>query len=373
MTRSPRAVLLPVLGVVTLALCGLLLLGLGTARFGGLALLVGAAAALVPVCLVVATFLWVDRWEPEPARILLLAFFWGACAATVTALVLNGTAGAVGTLVLGQDNGHLVRAVFSAPVVEEAAKGVFVLGVLLWRRDEFDGVVDGIVYAGMTAAGFAFTENIYYFGTAFIAGGIGDATSGVLGVFILRGVLAPFTHPLFTAMTGIGIGIAARTAAPKLRILAPVLGYLGAVLLHALWNGSASFGTADAFLNVYFLVMAPLFFAIWLLIVFQRKREQRVIAAQLPAMKHAGWIAGSEIRLLGSLVGRRRWRAEVRRRSGRLAARAVTTYQIAVTELAFLRHAMDRGTAGIGAEDRHQLLLVDLLLARSAALRYAES
>ena len=61
-------------------------------------------------------------------------------------------------------------------------------------------------------------------------------TTGFFAVgftFVLRGVLSPFAHPLFTAMTGIGLGIAARADNPTTRWLAPLGGYLLAVLLHA--------------------------------------------------------------------------------------------------------------------------------------------
>lgn len=213
--HPPRrlAVLLPVLGLIVLGLCGLFLFGLATQRVGVPGVLVGVLAAVVPVAMVVPAFLWIDRWEPEPAKFLVLTFLWGACVATLTALLINDTAAAVGDLLLGNGNGDTVSAVVSAPLVEEAVKAVPVLALLLRRKHEFDGMVDGIVYAGFSAAGFAFTENIYYFGRAFAEYGIGDATSaGVIAAFILRGVLSPFTHPLFSVLIGIGVGFAARSS-----------------------------------------------------------------------------------------------------------------------------------------------------------------
>src|SRR5262249_14409594 len=157
----------------------------------------------------------------------------------------------------------------SAPIAEEAAKGIFLVGLLIWRRQEFDGLVDGIVYAGFTAAGFAFTENIYYFGRVFATFGFGTATTGVIAAFILRAVRAPSTHPLFTAMTGLGIGSAARTTNSKVRVLAPLAGYLGAVMLHSLWNSSATLGGANTFLVVYFLVILPILGAMVAVVVWQ--------------------------------------------------------------------------------------------------------
>ncbi|WP_142002257.1 PrsW family intramembrane metalloprotease [Amycolatopsis cihanbeyliensis] len=365
-------VLLPVLGLVAVALCALLLFGLGTARVGVLAVVIGVVAAVVPVAVVVATFLWIDRWEPEPGRLLLLSFFWGACIATLTALLINDTAATVGDMLLGSGNGHKISAIVSAPLVEEAVKAVPVLAVFLLRPREFDGVVDGIVYAGFSAAGFAFTENIYYFGRAFAEHGLGDGTSaGVLAAFILRGVLSPFTHPLFTVLTGIGIGVAARSTSRRPRVLAPLGGYLAAISLHALWNAAATIGGATTFLNVYFLIMVPMFIGVLLLVLWQRRREQRIIAAALPAMVRARWIAPSEVELLASLSGRRQWRRQAARESGRRAAAAVAAYQASVTELAFLRRDVATGTADGDPDHRQERLLAALRGARAEAVRLA--
>ncbi|MGQ0837156.1 PrsW family intramembrane metalloprotease [Actinokineospora sp.] len=374
--HPPRrlTVLLPVVALVVLAGCGLTLLAVSTARVGLVAELVGVGGALLPVGPVVAAFLWMDRWEPEPARLLWLAFGWGACVATITALLINNTAEAVGDLLLGKGNGDKISAMVSAPLFEEAAKGAFVLGIYLFLRHEFDGVVDGIVYAGFVAAGFAFTENIYYFGRAFDEFGFGDSTSpGVVAAFILRGVLAPFTHPLFTVMIGIGIGVAARSTSSRTRLLAPVLGYLTAVVLHALWNGAATLGSATTFLSVYFLVMVPLFAAVVLFIHRHRKREQSIVATALPAMVTANWIVVSEVDLLASLSGRRTWRKQVRAAAGRPAARAVGEYQAAVSELAFLWHSMERGTAGPDAAAQEVKLIELVQVTRANAVRAAEA
>ena len=116
-------------------------------------------------------FLWVDRWEPEPPRTLLFAFLWGACVAALSALLINSSAVLVADAVLGQGSGDVLGASVIAPIVEEGVKGAFVVGLLIFRRREFDGIVDGIVYAGLVGAGFAFTENILYMGRAFAEDG----------------------------------------------------------------------------------------------------------------------------------------------------------------------------------------------------------
>ncbi|MGH3824531.1 MAG: PrsW family intramembrane metalloprotease [Pseudonocardiaceae bacterium] len=356
---------LAVLGLVALVVPVVVVLGLISVSFGAAAVLVGAMAAVLPVLPVVAAFLWVDRWEPEPSRLLLAAFLWGAGISVLGAAIVNDEAAVLGEQLLGVGGGDLVAAVISAPVAEEAFKGAFLVGLLWLRRREFDGVVDGIVYAGLVAAGFAFTENVLYFGRAFA---IDDGSVAI--VFLLRGVLAPFAHPVFTAIIGITVGLVARRRNPVGEVMRHpagylTAGYLGAVGLHALWNASAGLGYLP---TVYGVIMVPLFGALIALVVWLRRREQRVISAALPGFASAGWIAPSEVPLLASQIGRRGWRSEVRRRAGEGAAGAVRDYQNAVTELAFLSDRVQRGTASPDTRRWHHEALAELIAARDRAV-----
>jgi hypothetical protein len=110
-----------------------------------------------------------------------------------------------------------------------------------------------------------------------------------------------------------------------------------------------------------------------LLVVWQRRREQRTVREQLPGFAMAGWIAPSEVELLGSLAGRNRWQRAVRQRSGKTAAKAVTEYQTAVTELAFLRARMSRGAVGPHARQWHDERLATLVAARARAMGQPEA
>jgi RsiW-degrading membrane proteinase PrsW (M82 family) len=365
--RQRRGVLATVLGLVLLGICGLLVLGILVYSVGSGGVIVGTLGALLPVGPVVAAFLWMDRWEPEPPRVLLVAFLWGACFATLAALILNSSAELATSSVLG-DASSVFSAVFVAPWVEEFMKGSFLLGLLIFRRREFDGVLDGIVYAGVVAAGFAFTENILYLGQAFASGATTGQSGDVLAVLIMRGVFSPFAHPLFTSMIGIGLGIATNARTVLVRLAAPLGGYLLAVFLHACWNASASYADGQALIPVYLLIMLPMFVFVLVVVIYQRRREQRIIAAELPGFAEAGWIAPSEVHLLESLAGRRGWLRAVRRRSGAVVAKAVAEYQAAVTELAILRHRMARGSLGAHAREWHDELLEDVLLSRAKAV-----
>ncbi|PRW62388.1 PrsW family intramembrane metalloprotease [Actinopolyspora mortivallis] len=366
-SHKHQAVGWPVAGLILLGMCGLTMLGIATARMGYVAATVGALAALLPVGVVFGAIVWIDRWEPEPPMMLLGAFLWGAGGATACAFLLNDAMTGFGEVLFDGSFEEHFALVVTAPVVEEAAKALFVIALWIRRRSEFNGMVDGIVYAALTAAGFAFIENIFYFGKAFAQTGLGDLSGGVVAVFVLRGLLAPFSHPLFSAMVGIGIGMATRTRNRRMRAVWPTLGFLTAVVLHAVWNGSTTLG-GDRFLNVYFVIMVPVFLGTGWLVVWQRRREQRIVAQQLPALQRAGLIVPSELELLASLSERRGWKRKVRRSAGPEAAKAVRDYQIAVTELAFLQHRAEQGnTTSAVRRKRREKLIADLKEARRSA------
>ena len=241
--------------------CGFLLSALVVAAyleatFGVQTVFLALAVAVVPLGIVIPTFLWLDRFESEPTRYLVVAFLWGALVAAVVAAVFNTGAIAVLEATTDPTSALATTAVVVAPFVEEAAKGALVLLVWRLRRREFDGITDGMVYAGICATGFAFTENIHYLATAYADGG----GAALTGTFVLRCLLSPFAHPMFTILTGIGIGVAATSRTWPPRVVAPVAGYLLAVLAHALWNLAAVSG-GQGLVVVYLLVEVPVFVA----------------------------------------------------------------------------------------------------------------
>jgi RsiW-degrading membrane proteinase PrsW (M82 family) len=341
--------LLAILAVLVFAACGLLLLLVLGHDTGATGLLAGVVFALVPVFVVVPCQLWLDRFESEPPVLVLFAFAWGAVVATFVALVVNSYS----LVLLRQAGGDLTAAaVLVAPWVEETCKGAVVLLVLLWRRREFDGVIDGIVYAGLAGAGFAFTENVLYLGRALDESG----TAGLAVTFVLRGVFGPFAHPLFTMATGVGLGVAVTTRRRWVRWSAPVVGWLCAVALHALWNVSAVAGLRG-FVGAYVAVQVPIFvlavgFAVW-----ARRREGRLIEQHLGVYAATGWLTPGEVAMLASVRERRRAQAWARSVRGRSGVRAMRLFQAAGSDLAFLRARAVRGAAPPQAgHDERELL-----------------
>ncbi|WP_459737841.1 PrsW family intramembrane metalloprotease [Streptomyces sp. E-15] len=362
-----------------LALSGLVILALVRRQTGTEGFLVGLGLAVLPVPWLTAAFRWLDRVEPGPWRNLVFAFAWGACAAALIAIVANSFATRwIATSTADPASADTLGATVIAPVVEESAKAAAVLLVFLFRRRDFTGIVDGVVIAGVTATGFAFTENILYLGTAFgtdqLTGDRGIA-SVTAATFFVRIVLSPFAHPLFTVLTGIGFGVAALSAERQhlRRVLLPLGGLLLAMGMHALWNGSATFGRYG-FFAVYGAFMVPAFGLVTWLAVWTRQRELRIVRTELPAYVLAGWLGPAEPLALGSMRARRMARDHARHHHGRPAAREVARYEAYATSLAFLRRRGRAGKAGADFVVRERELLDELWKRRGVArpaLEYA--
>ncbi|MER8005466.1 MULTISPECIES: PrsW family intramembrane metalloprotease [unclassified Streptomyces] len=355
-----------------LALSGLVILALVRQQTGTEGFLVGLGLAVLPVPLLIAAFRWLDRVAPGPWRNLLFSFAWGACAAALIAIVANSFATRwIATATADPSSADTLGATVIAPVVEESAKAAAVLLVFLFRRRDFTGIVDGVVIAGITATGFAFTENILYLGTAFgtdqLTGDRGIA-SVTAATFFVRVIMSPFAHPLFTVLTGIGFGLAA-TAADRQharRVLVPLCGLLLAMGMHAMWNGSSTFGEFG-FFAVYAVFMVPAFGLLTWLVIWTRQRELRTVREELPAYAAAGWLTPAEPFALGSMRARRLARDYAAHHFGKPAARTVLQYEAYATSLAFLRHRGRRGRAGADFSVRERELLAELWNRREIA------
>ncbi|WP_141205740.1 PrsW family intramembrane metalloprotease [Streptomyces griseorubiginosus] len=359
--------------ITLLALSGLVILALVRQQTGSEGFLVGLGLAVLPVPLLIAAFRWLDRVEPGPWRNLLFAFAWGACAAALIAIIANSFATKwIATATADPSGADTLGATVIAPIVEESAKAAAVLLVFLFRRRDFTGIVDGVVIAGITATGFAFTENILYLGTAFgtdqLTGDRGIA-SVTAATFFVRVVMSPFAHPLFTVLTGIGFGISALSAERQhiRRVLFPLSGLLLAMGMHATWNGSSTFGEYG-FFAVYAMFMVPAFALLTWLVIWTRQRELKTVREELPAYAAAGWLTPTEPYALGSMRARRVAREYARGQlGGRPAGRAVAQYEAYATSLAFLRRRGRLGRANADFVVRERELLQELWRRRAVA------
>jgi protease PrsW len=276
--------------------------------------LVASFVAFVPAAFYILPLIWLDRYDPEPFWLVALSFAWGALVAVIVSFVLNtifgiGVASAIG----GQEGlilGNILGAVVSAPIVEEASKGIGLLILLFFFRRYFDDILDGIVFAGVIALGFATVENVLYYGQAYGGGGFEELTKR----FIARGIFSPFAHVTFTAMTGIACGIARESHNKAVKVIMPILGYMAAVVLHAIWNTMAvflgGFGGYAGLLLGYVIVQVPFFLIFVAFSFYVMYRQGKILKEMLAidiarglipqehgekavsAFKSTGWLLG---------------------------------------------------------------------------------
>lgn len=197
-------------------------------------LLISLLGATLPALLYAGILYWLDRYEKEPLRLIGGVFLWGAIIASLAAFIINSLTG-TGLLFISQSEvfSDAAVAIFTAPVIEEILKGLAVLLVMLSFYSEFDSILDGIIYSGVTALGFAAAENTYYI---FQYGYLESSWAGLKNMFILRSLILGWTHPFYTAFTGIGLAIYRSTPRSARKYTAPVAGLLLAIFTHSVHN-----------------------------------------------------------------------------------------------------------------------------------------
>jgi RsiW-degrading membrane proteinase PrsW (M82 family) len=333
-------------------ICGIVLLSIIGANIGAGPLAIGFGAALLPVPFLIAAFMWLDRYEPEPTAYLGFCFVWGAFVAALAAYGVNTF------FARGLDINRSVVATVVAPVIEESMKALGPI-LLLWftarrRRPTFNGPVDAIVFFGMSAAGFAMSENILYLGGyGYAAGadraGVAGGLSSAIAVFIGRIPLTGFAHPLFTSMTALGVGFAIRSTSSRARWVTPVAGLLLAMILHSSWNLMATLASPPGKLQIllygYFAVMMPIFFAMVWFSMWLRSSEGWTTQTALLAYVGAGWLTPPEVASLATIGRRRSARAWAKRVAGAAGDSAMRGFQLAATRLALLRDRVERKAA----------------------------
>jgi RsiW-degrading membrane proteinase PrsW (M82 family) len=286
--------------------------------------------AFFPLPLYLAYSLWIDRYEPEPRWLLLVVFLWGALVSVTVAFILNSVGSWIVGENLGGDAAEIYGGSISAPIVEEGAKAAVLL-LIFWRwRRLFNGPLDGAVYAILVGLGFTVTEDALYYAR----GAAEDGVDGALFTFVVRGLLSPFGHPLYTAMFGIGLGYAAQTTVRWVKVAAPIAGFALAVGLHSLWNSAG-----DWIIGLYILFFIPLFVGMAVLGLFAMRREGRVVREYLPP----DVVPPQEATRLYSLRTRLADSFAALRKDGLRGWRDREDYVRAVSEVAFARYREAKG------------------------------
>jgi RsiW-degrading membrane proteinase PrsW (M82 family) len=290
---------------------------------------------------------WCDRFEPEPWWLLIGAFIWGALFATLGGGTSSAIVEAIVKGVTGAGDNDPDIAAFGAtvlaPVFEEGFKGLGVALIAMVSAmglKELDGPLDGVIYGGIIGLGFTLTEDILYVASQFAS----DGLAGFAGLLFLRTVLLGLSHCTFTALTGLGFGIAVEARSWFVKILAPIGGYCGAMALHALHNGLPTFfGEGGLVLMVLISWMVDILFFVMLALLVMRDRAMivRELSTEMGGLLHA-----RELHLVTTYVtlSFRNW--VVLFTLGWTAFRARRKKQLALVELAFVKSRRRRGEFG---------------------------
>lgn len=190
-----------------------------------------------------------------------------------------------------------------APLFEEAAKGLGLVLLWLLARHEFDDLVDGMVYGGLIGLGFAIIQDfLYYLGTLQEEG-----LGAFLTLFFIRGILSGFGHPFYTALTGIGLGLARQSRGAAQQVVYSLLGYDGAVLVHSLWNTPIALGSLVPGLEwlavvVVFgyplLVLLPGGLPLFLVAVMVGRRRTQAVSETLKQAVEQGLVDAADVTIL---------------------------------------------------------------------------
>ena len=263
-------------------------------------LLVSIFFGFVPMFLFAGFINWLDRYEKEPKILLGAAFMWGIVIAGGGAYIINTVMGMGVYIITGSEGAtDFATASIIAPIVEESLKGLAVLVVFFLFRKEFDSVLDGIIYAGITALGFAAIENVLYI---YERGYLESGWSGLWTLVFIRVILVGWQHPFYTAFTGIGLAVARLNRNVLTKIVAVVGGFAAAVFMHAFHNTFGSLiggveglalGTFVDWIGWFFMLV----FIIWMII-----NERNLMRRQLQEEVSSGLITPAQYRTATSFA-----------------------------------------------------------------------
>ena len=320
----------------------------------------------------ILVFLIVDRFRPQRPLVWFYALGWGSCMAVWISRYANTWVGQhMGVVGFGDPATATRVAVFVAPFIEEFAKATVLFWLAILVRQRLVSKLTMVCLGGLSAAGFAFTENVqYYWHLIWEAThriDVGNPQEVVLQLVWLRGVVTAFGHPLFTIMTATGLAIALRTRSKVVRVLAPLAGFLLAAGLHMLFNSQASLQSNDGQLMMYLLIAVPMVLSVTIFVVTQVFQQGRLIRSRLTDYVRVGLLVEADPVVFAKLRLRlRAWVVSLSR--GWRCWLATLRLQNAMTELAYLRDAETKGLVDEIASARAQELLGQIGRLRSVAL-----
>jgi RsiW-degrading membrane proteinase PrsW (M82 family) len=191
-----------------------------------------------------------EEKEIEPIMGFIVAAISAALFGCFVALAINDA-------VLPALGGAAVAATpFVAALVEEPSKALCMLLVVIAVPKMFPNRRYGAAVGAVAGVGFALMEDIIY-----VVTGQASGTGGVL-----RLVLTPFGHPVYSAIVGIGVFVfaAKRSAGNSFSVAIsglPLLFLITGMIAHFSWDACV-FWTGDVGIYLGFLIVVPIFLVV---------------------------------------------------------------------------------------------------------------
>jgi RsiW-degrading membrane proteinase PrsW (M82 family) len=282
-----------------------------------------------------------DFLEREPPSLRVLAFAWGGLVATTVSIpastALDNLIAKIGSPGFAAEWG----AALAGPTVEEIAKTLGVVAIVLIARAQVNSVLDGVVYGALVGLGFQIVEDVVFAIGAVALAGQGDQLQPVITTFLVRGFLAGvWSHTLFGALAGAGIGylVVNPDRTRRHRIGMAGLALAGAWASHVLWNSplfrdGLGNGALALLAVLVFKGLPPLLLILWL-VRRAHDREAAYYVAKLATLRDPALITDQELRVLGSGSRRAAARRHAAAQAGRGARATVRRLQRAQARLA---------------------------------------
>jgi RsiW-degrading membrane proteinase PrsW (M82 family) len=195
-----------------------------------------------------------DKYEKEPERLIYVTFGAGALAIVPSAILESfvDVSNLSGSPLLP----HLFLVFLWVGIVEEFFKYLAVR-LTVYRSNQFNEVMDGMIYMISAALGFAAAENVgYILGFGFFVG-------------VLRAILSYLGHVSFSAVLGYYLGKAKIEGKGNLLWV----GFIWAICLHWLYDAFFVIGTVDSSLGFLFLGLMAWVFGLILTYLLSRKAQ----------------------------------------------------------------------------------------------------
>ena len=211
--------------------------------------------AILPPFLIAYYVYQKDKYDKEPKSLIIKSFLFG-CVAIIPAIFLE--------TIYDQSlfPNLFLYAFFGIALIEEGVK-YFFLKNYMYKKEEFNEPMDGIVYAVMIGLGFATVENIFY---------VFKYEEQGLFVAISRMFTAIPLHAVSGVVLGYFVGLAKFSQNKQ-----PLLykGLFLAVLIHALYNYFIFLGHGFIF-SITVLIVA-IYYSKKAIDIHQKDSKERVI------------------------------------------------------------------------------------------------